>query len=412
MPSPAELWRRLLFFLGRNRLDRELQEEMRQHLEFKAQENLDFGMSQEEAGNEAARQFGNALLLKEKSRKARGFAALETITQDLRYGLRMLRKAPGFTAVAIITLALGIGVNTAIFSVVNTILLRPLPYRDSARIVHLWTTLPEFPNMHLTESASDFPVIRDGMQSFESMAAYREAKMNLTGRGEPEQLSSAIVSAEFLPLLGIQTIQGRTFDSHDEHGGNGKVVLLSYALWQRRFGGDAGILGKGIILNQQSHTVIGILPQGFSFPNQTDILMPLSSGPEEQGQGENDVFVLAKLRPGVPLQKAQLELDTIAARLSKNHPDDDSGRKLEAVLLQTEVTGNARSMLLVLVGAVGLLLLMACVNVSNLILSRGLQRQREIATRAALGASPAGSCGNCWPRAFCCLFLGAFWDCY
>jgi putative ABC transport system permease protein len=387
MAKLVEFFRRLIFSFRRKTMDRELAEEMRLHMEWKTQQNIAAGMAKDEARFAAQRQLGNLTRMEEESRQNWGFPFLESLLQDIRYGLRGLRKAPGFTAVAAITLALGIGATTAIFSVVNTVLIRPLPYKDSNRLARIVTISTKFPEFQLGNSKPDADDMKASVRAFENMALFLQKAGNLTAPGEPEQIAVAHVSTDFLPLLGVSPSLGRGFQSEDEERKNGDVALLSYRLWQERFAGDPGVVGRTVTLEQKSYSVIGVMPAGFDFIRErADLWIPLIVSGDQGKRGNWFFGVVAKLRPGQDIQAAKAELDSLADRLAKEHPQENDGVRFKPILLQEQIVGDAKSGLVLLLGAVGFLLLIACANVSNLILSRGVQRQSEIAIRAALGA--------------------------
>jgi putative ABC transport system permease protein len=388
MARTGEVWRRWIFLLQRRRLERELAEEMQQHAEWKARKNIDAGAEPEEARLLAQRQLGNTTRQQEDSRQIWGFPRLESVVQDIRYGLRGLRYAPGFTIVALLTLSLGIGAATAICSIVNAVLLRPLPYRDSSRLVHIWTVSAMFPDFQMGQSIPNLKDIQAGTHSLEATAVYEPQSMSLTGGAEPQQLSAAAINSSFLGLFGIHPALGRNFLPEDEQRLHGDVALLSHSLWQRRFASDPNVVGTQVVLGEKPFTVAGVLPAGFSYPDKTEVWVPLViSSDAQRGRGNWRYFALGKLRAGISLNNAQLEMNAKADAIGRQYPEEAAGIRFPLVTVQEAEVGNQKSALLALLGAVGFLLLIACANVSNLVLARGLQRQREIALRAALGAS-------------------------
>jgi putative ABC transport system permease protein len=392
MQRLAELWRRVSFLLRRGQFDREMSEEMRFHLEMKVEENISSGLTPEEALYAARKQFGNQTLLQEASREVWGFTMIETLLRDVRYGARVLLKSPGFTAVAVLTLALGIGANTAIFSVVDAVMLRPLPYPEPERLVMLWTSMKGQGVSRAGSAMPDYREWRDQTQSFDGLAAFYYGDFNLSGGGaEPERAQGARVTANLFDVLGVRPALGRNFLPEEEQWGRNRVALLSYGLWQRRYAGDPGIVGREISLGAQSYTVVGVLPKGTAFfDNQppVDLFVPISFAPGDNADSRNNYFIqiVGRLKPGVALAQAQEDVSAVAARLRADGKETE-GFGGEVGSLRDQIVGDARRALLVLLGAVSFVLLVACVNVANLLLARAAAREKELAIRASLGAS-------------------------
>jgi putative ABC transport system permease protein len=365
------------------RRESDLDEEIGFHLSEDAEERVAAGLHSEAARMAATREFGNVTLIRETTREAWGWGGAERAWQDTRYALRMMRRDPGFSAVAILTLALGIAATTAILTVVNALVLRPLPYPDADRLVVLFATTPKQGVSRDTTSFLDFSAWQQS-RALSAAAAYRQDPFVLSADGAPEPLEGLRVSHEFLAVLGINPELGRGFTEQEQRGSH-PVALISHGLWTRRYGGDPNILTRTIVVDDVNHTVVGVLPPGFQFPafRDTDLIVPV---PERSCRSCGYVRAVARLKPGVAADTAQQELDDIARGLERAFPDSNEGRGVNVVGLQDVATGPVQTPLFVLLGAGVCVLLIGCGNVSSLMLARGIARQQELAVRSALGA--------------------------